>query len=378
MLLRPYGVIVDGELELGLEALFDGNRLAELRPHTGIPEPWVLSPAFASAHSHLEYRGLQGRFSGLEYGAWIRVITEAKLGQSAETVETDCRVAAQENRSTGVELIGEHSDRPYAAAALSDVGIRGTLFQETITFFERNSPEEKRRDVEARRRLQSGSGFGMCVASPHAYQTVDRDTLQRLAAGDGPQSIHVAETEAENEFTHQGIGPIADFYQAHGFPVEATGKSVVASLGDLGYLRPNVQFVHCCAVDDDDIAAMALAGVCVAHCPRSNEALRCPVAPVRRMLEAGLRVGLGLDSAASSGPIDMFDEIRAAVRASRQRGEPISAARAYAMATDRRVIPGTEPFPGPRYIALDIAGAHTTEELIEHASPAHVRWLDLA
>ena len=51
--------------------------------------------------------------------------------------------------------------------------------------------------------------------------------------------------------------------------------------------------------------------VMIAHCPRSNLNLGCPLPDVRRMLDMGLKVGLGMDSPASSGPIDMFAEMRA-------------------------------------------------------------------
>lgn len=382
MLLRPYGLMVDGRLEFGLEVEIREGRITEIRPHTGIPEPFVLSPAFVNAHSHLEYRGLQGQLEGLAYGDWIREITRMKSAQAPNEVEADCHRAAYENRRTGVALIGEHSDRPYAAAALIAAGIAGTIFQEVITFFERKYPQEKLERIRANCEAQAKLWGGAVVPSPHAFHTVDRATLQDLVGAGGPLSIHVAETEAENLFTRYGTGPIADFHAAHGFEFAATGESVVGTLGELGYLRPGVQFVHCCAIEEHDIALIAARGVVVAHCPRSNASLRCPTAPVKRMLEQGIPLGLGLDSAASSGKIDMFDEMRACIRSSLQIGQPVSAEQTWQMATNASALPGTEAGPWRievgsvvPLIAIEVASAGSTEELIDLATPDSVRWV---
>jgi 5-methylthioadenosine/S-adenosylhomocysteine deaminase len=59
--------------------------------------------------------------------------------------------------------------------------------------------------------------------------------------------------------------------------------------------------------------------VAVAHCPRSNALLGCGIAPLTELREAGIRVGLGTDSPASTPSFDMFDEMRTAVAMSRAR-----------------------------------------------------------
>src|SRR5215510_4332802 len=145
MVLRPHGVVIDGSLEVGLEILVGDGAIQDIRPHTGIPERWVASVPFVNAHSHLEYRGFQGSFERLDYWPWIREITRRKADQTPAQVEADCQLAARENHASGVAFIGEHSDRPGSAAALSDAGIDGFLFQEVITFNEALDPAEKLR-----------------------------------------------------------------------------------------------------------------------------------------------------------------------------------------------------------------------------------------
>lgn len=380
LILRPYGVVISGHLELGLELVLHEGVIQEVRPHTGIPEPYVVSPAFVNAHSHLEYRGLQGVIQEAEYWPWIREITRLKSLQSTEDVRRDCLMAAEENRRTGVGFVAEHSDRPFAGEAMRKAGLDGVIFQEIITFFEQESREEKLAEIDKRAAINATEFRAL-----HAYYTVDRETLTEYSGSVKPMSIHAAETDDENQFTREGKGRIAEFYASNKVPFEPTGLSVVESLGQLGFLRSGVQFVHCCALDESDLKAMSGSGVTVAHCPRSNLRLSCPASPVREMLDAGLAVGLGLDSAASSGPIDMFAEMRAAVAVSLSRGRVVSPEEVWRMATSGGA-ESLEAFECPQgwdiqpgsfvpLIKIHVRDAFCVEDLIEVGQPHMLEWV---
>jgi 5-methylthioadenosine/S-adenosylhomocysteine deaminase len=349
-----------------------------------MPDGYVISPAFVNAHSHLEYRGLMGKVdTGDGYLGFIRSITELKKDQTSEEVANDCMLAAKENRKTGVALIGEHSDRPYSAAALLAEGLEGILFQELITFFERESPAEKIAHVRAKLHDQAEIFQGQASLAPHTPYTVDESTLKTFAIGE-PFSIHVAESAFENPFFICGEGPIADLYRRFGFEIRPSGKSVTATLSDWGLLRKGAQFVHCCDVGPTDIEMLAASDVSVVHCPRSNLTLKCPGAPIRAMLDAGIELGLGLDSAASSGPIDMFAEMRAAIEVSHARGEPVTPEEVWKMATNACSLPllntpeawdivigSTVPL-----IEVHVEQPRDTYDLIERGSPQLIRWVE--
>src|SRR5262249_5398953 len=72
-------------------------------------------------------------------------------------------------------------------------------------------------------------------------------------------------------------------------------------------------------VDDDEISELASLDVPVAHCPRSNALLGCGAAPLAELRAAGVRVGLGTDSPASTPSFDAWEELRTAVYLSRAR-----------------------------------------------------------
>jgi 5-methylthioadenosine/S-adenosylhomocysteine deaminase len=92
-------------------------------------------------------------------------------------------------------------------------------------------------------------------------------------------------------------------------------------------------------LDGEDIATLARSGAAVAHCPRSNQRLRCGVAPVAELQAAGITVGLGTDSLASNDSLDMLAEMRAALQVSRERAAlqgapaPLTAGSILQMAT---------------------------------------------
>lgn len=379
MTIRPYGIVINGKLELGLEAIFDGATLSETRPHTGIPDPFVLSPAFVNAHSHLEYRGLQGKLRSTDFFEWIREITQAKIQQNSERVLADCMLAAEENRRTGVAVIAEHSDRPGAIPAIANTGIQGVVFQELITFFDDLAPDRKLEEICRTAELRAAKSKVPVFVSPHAAYTVHERILKSLARSNKPVSIHAAESSYENDLISCATGPFADFEKSHGRGRIPTGESLIGYLVRLGFCHQLVQFVHCCAVSDADLVAIRESRASVAHCPRSNEALGCPIAPVRRMLEAGIRVGLGLDSAASSGPIDYFAEMQCALRVSNELGEPLTAEQVWQVGTTD----GLKSLPYPvlakeqelPWIKIHVENAWNTAEIIELGSPDRVEWL---
>lgn len=379
--LRPYGIVVDGRLEHGLEVeLTDDQTIESVRPLVGEPEEYVLSAAFVNAHSHLEYRGLQGKVSTQSYPAFIKEITLAKREQSKEQVREDCLVAAYENGQTGVAYIAEHSDRPFSGDAMKGHGLDGIIFQEVITFNESSAPADRLALVAEAMRLNTRVFTGEVHINPHAPWTVDEDTLRSIGTAGGRVSIHVAESVFENDYLESDAGPLAEASRSAGM-ARTHGMRSVAYLGWCGYLRPGVQFVHCCDVTAEEVASISASGVAVAHCPRSNEALDCPRSPVREFLDAGTLVGLGMDSAASSGPIDMFAEMRAAIEVARKRGAEVTPEEVWRMATTMGaeslglsswdVVEGsTTPL-----VKLHVPFAESVRDLIEACSPRSVEWV---
>jgi cytosine/adenosine deaminase-related metal-dependent hydrolase len=136
-------------------------------------------------------------------------------------------------------------------------------------------------------------------------------------------ATHVAESPAEVEFLERGAGAILAAYQAAELwkrqDFAPPKLSPVEFLSTTGILGPGTLAVHCVQVDEADIALLSESDTAVAHCPRSNARLECGHAPVAELLAAGVTVALGTDSLSSNESLDMFAEMRAALRVSEER-----------------------------------------------------------
>jgi 5-methylthioadenosine/S-adenosylhomocysteine deaminase len=90
------------------------------------------------------------------------------------------------------------------------------------------------------------------------------------------------------------------------------GKSLIAYMDDLGLLKRNTTIAHSVWVSDEDMRLMGEAGVSVAHNAVSNLKLGAGIAPIRRLLDAGMTVGLGTDGVSSNDTSRIFDVMRVA------------------------------------------------------------------
>jgi guanine deaminase len=98
------------------------------------------------------------------------------------------------------------------------------------------------------------------------------------------------------------------------------GKSLTAHIDELGLLGPGFSVAHGVWLDDDDMRRLADHGSSVAHNAGSNMRLGCGIADARRMLELGVTLAIGTDSASCSDNLNMYEAMRYASMASNVRG----------------------------------------------------------
>ncbi len=115
---------------------------------------------------------------------------------------------------------------------------------------------------------------------------------------------------------------LAETREEEAYCLELYGCTPVEYLTDLGWLGPDVWCAHCVHLSPEDIADFARSETGVAHCPTSNLRLGAGVAPVRELVDAGVRVGLGVDGSASNERSDLLFEVKQALLVARGRGGP--------------------------------------------------------
>jgi 8-oxoguanine deaminase len=115
---------------------------------------------------------------------------------------------------------------------------------------------------------------------------------------------------------------LAETVEEDSYCQELYGCRPVEYLEQLGWLARDVWCAHCVHLDEEDIRKFADTGTGVAHCPTSNLRLGAGVAPVRALLDAGARVGLGVDGSASNERSDLLFDVKQALLVARGRDGP--------------------------------------------------------
>jgi cytosine/adenosine deaminase-related metal-dependent hydrolase len=290
----------------------------------------VIVPGFVNAHSHLEYAAYAGFGDGLAFIPWLELHLERKGRIGWEEFIAVARMGAAECLASGVTTIADASYSGAAAVACDELGIRALVYLEVFRSPEdletRFTPNRERIEPHLSERVRLG-------ISPHAPYTCSLELYEACSELGLPMVTHLAETGAEREWLTAGRGPIAHVSEDLPPPL---GTTAIRALAKAGLLQAELVAAHCVKVDADEIELLARHDVAVAHCPRSNALLGCGIAPLRDLIDANLRVGLGTDSPASTPSFDMFEEMRAAVYAARARAErpdALSAAEALELAT---------------------------------------------
>lgn len=286
----------------------------------------VITPGFVNCHSHLELTAMRGFLEPEEgdFFAWLRKVTISRGERmSADDIYASAAWGAVEAARAGVTSLGDASDAgAQVMRALSDVGLRGTVFSEA---FGPDSSLARQQFDKARAKIESLRGgetplvkLGISPHSPYAVSPTLLELLARFATDERlPLMIHAAESESEQLLMLEGRGPFAESYARRGFTFDSPGVSAVRHLDRTGVLDTRPLLAHCVRVDDADVKLMQERGASVAHCPKSNAKLGHGRAPLAKMLGAGVNVGLGSDSVASNNTCDLLEEARFALLGSR-------------------------------------------------------------
>ena len=294
-------------------------------------ESAAILPGLVNAHSHLEYAVYAGFGDGLAFAPWIALHIERKARIGTDEMVAIARLGALECLRSGITTTADYSYSGAAAVAAAELGLRAIVYLEVFG----DDPAAALDHFERARRLVEPALSDRVAlgVSPHALYSCSLEVFEACAGLGLPVGTHLAESPAEQEWLVRGSGPMAAL--AHMY-VQPRGETGARSLARRGLLGPGLLAAHCVHLDAEEVELLAEHDVAVAHCPRSNALLGCGIAPATDLLAAGVRVGLGTDSPASTPSFDAFAELRAAVSAARARAQDpgaLSAEAALRLAT---------------------------------------------
>jgi 5-methylthioadenosine/S-adenosylhomocysteine deaminase len=321
----------------------------------------VLMPGMVNAHTHVPMTLLRGLADDLRLDVWLMgyMMPVERQFVSPDFVRLGTQLACAELIRSGVTCFADmYYFEEHVARATAEAGMRAVCSQTVLKF-----PAPDARDYEeslerTRHYLQEWKDHPLIVPSiaPHAVYTCTQEILQKAAAlaveFDVPLHTHIAETALEVENNRNEFD-----------------MPVVPYLKKQNLFDAKVLAAHCVHIDEGEIRTLQHHHAGVAHNPSSNLKLASGFAPVQKMLEAGLNVGIGTDGPASNNDLDMFEEMRlTAFLAKGITGDPtaLPAPQALSMATRLGAralhighLTGTlEPGKRADLILVDIAPLH--------------------
>lgn len=304
--------IADGVVDVdGGSIIWSGARSdAPDRPGAVVREiQGVLMPGLVDIHCHTPMVLVRGAGEGLPVDRWLAEVMwprEAKL--TADDVAAGMRWGATELLSGGITTSVEmyfHSGAVAEAAA--DVGLRSLVTAPVLEDEQLVAFGTWREQLDYISELANQYADHPLIdvgIGPHAAYSVSDTCMHAIAdlaqREDLLVHIHVAEQQWEDDAVR-----------------ERTGLGAPAYLDASGVLDARVLAAHGVWLQESEIELFAAKSVAIAHCPCSNTKHASGIAPVTTMLEAGIRVGIATDGPASHHRLDMFEEMRTAIRLAR-------------------------------------------------------------
>lgn len=349
----------------------------------------LVMPGLVNVHAHTPMLLLRGTGEGLPTDRWLTEVMWPREGRLVEDdVEWAMLLGASEMLLNGITtttemyFFGDAVARSAAAA-----GIRclvTTPLIEASDFSRFGTVEDQLGATVDMRRRWHGHPLIEVGIGPHAAYSLQRSTLERVVSlvADDPMLVHIHVAEQP----HEGDAILAE-----------TGLTVPAYLDEIGLLGRRTIAAHCVWLTHADIELFAARGVSVAHCPVSNGRHASGIAPIVDIRAAGVAVGIGTDGPASHDRLDVFDDMRTAIRFSRVREMDASslpadvvlgmATHEAAAAVGRTDIGRLAPGCRADFIRLDAAGQgfvpdfgpdHLVERAVWLGSPDLVRdvWVE--
>jgi len=319
---RDASILVRGKI---IEAIGAAGDLPQAADEVIDARGHLVTPGLVNTHHHM-YQSLTRAVPAVqnaELFSWLRGLYPIWAGLTPEMVRVSTQVAMAELLLSGCTTSSDHLYIYPGGVRLDDsieaaqqIGMRfvasrgsmsvgasqGGLPPDRVVEREDAILADTQRLIETWHDASHGSMVNIAVA-PCSPFSVSRDLMREsaaLARSFKGQRVrlhtHLAENDHDIAYSREKFNCTPAEYAQ-----------------DLGWLGSDVWHAHCVKLDDAGISLFAASRTGVAHCPCSNMRLASGIAPIRRMLDAGVPLGLGVDGCASNDAAHMVNEARQAL-----------------------------------------------------------------
>lgn len=284
----------------------------------------VVTPGLVNTHHHLYQTLTRARAQESDLFGWLQALYPVWAGIDDESVYASARTGLAELALSGCTTVFDHHYVfPRGTSGLVEAELRAAGELGVTLVASRGSmdlgesdgglpPDSLVEDIDtilAETERLANAYPGHVVAAPCSPFSVTKELMLESAALARRVGLalhtHLAETKEEDAYCR-----------------ELYGCSPVEYLDSLGWLDGDVWCAHCVHLSPGEIARFVRTRTGIAHCPTSNLRLGAGVAPVRELLDAGVRIGLGVDGSASNERGDLLYDVKQALLVARGRGGP--------------------------------------------------------
>lgn len=287
---------------------------------------YIVLPGLINTHHHF-YQTLTRVIPNAQNGnlfTWLKTLYPIWANLTPEDIQVSTKTALSELALSGCTTASDHlylfpngsrlDDEIHAAA---QVGLRlhasrgsmslgeskGGLPPDRVVEEEEFILKDSQRLIETYHDSKPGSMLQIVLA-PCSPFSVSGDLMRESAKLARHYHVHL--------HTH-----LAETIDEEAFCIEKFGHRPVDYMRVVDWLGEDVWFAHSVHVNEQEIDVYHQSGCGVAHCPTSNMRLASGIAPIMRMMQKNIKVGLGVDGSASNDGSNLLEEVRQAMLVAR-------------------------------------------------------------
>ena len=264
----------------------------------------VLMPGLVNAHTHTPMNLFRGLADDLALMDWLKnhMWPAEQAIIDTESVNAGTHLAIAEMLRGGTTCFNDHFFFHDEIAKLAvEAGMRACVGLIIINVPTKWAPDENgyfERAIHTLEKNKKNSLISWSMA-PHAPYTVSDKSLKKVKELSDhyqlPIHMHMHETAAEIEQS-----------------MKEYGMRPLDRLNKLGLLSSRFIHVHATQLTNNEIKLIRDTNSHIVHCPESNLKLASGFSPIGKLLDAGVNVAIGTDSAASNNDLDLFGEAKTA------------------------------------------------------------------